>query len=183
MRALLFIPLAACATAGPSTTVTWVIHAPIEQVFSAAVAEDVLPKVLHSYGPVPAVTGTLPLHGPWETVGADRVVLLEGGGRLHEQITAFTRPSSFAYQIDEFEGTALRTFARRASGNWVFTEVEGGTRIEWTYAFEPRACVARPVLAVFASTFYRGYMKQALELLVPLATTAHAVIEQPRTRQ
>ena len=50
------------------------IGASIDQVFDYTVAENVLPKVLHGYGPFPAVVGTKILIGPWEQVGALRFV-------------------------------------------------------------------------------------------------------------
>src|SRR5262249_37453935 len=67
-----------------STTVSMTINAPIQDVFHFVVAEDVLPKVLRRYGPIPPVIETRVLHGPWERVGADRSVLLGDGGTLHE---------------------------------------------------------------------------------------------------
>jgi hypothetical protein len=147
---------------GPSTLVTATIRAPIEQVFAYTVAEDVLPKVLKRYGPIPSIAGTKILHGPWERVGADRRVLMAGGGSLHEQITAFERPGSFTYQVDDFQDTPLRALARRGVGNFTFREVGGATQVDWTYSFEPKSALTHPLLSVFVGTLYRGFMQQAL---------------------
>jgi hypothetical protein len=159
------VPEGRAAPVGPSTTVKAVIRAPISDVFAFAVAQDVLPKVLKRYGPVPAIVGTQVLHGPWETVGADRRVFIDGGGSLHEQITHFERPEYFAYQINDFQRTMLRGLARRAVGSWIFTDLGGSTGIEWTYSFEPTTAVLRPVDSLFVQTFYRGYMTQCLDLM------------------
>ena len=151
---------------GPKTTVTAVVHAPIQKVLDYTVAEDVLPKVLKRYGPVPAISGTEVLHGPWGRVGADRTVKIDGGGTLHEQITHFEAPGYFAYRIDQFAGTPLKGFAKGAVGSWEFTDLGGGdTRVEWTYSFEPTSALTTPIAGAFASTFYRGFMKQALQLI------------------
>jgi uncharacterized protein YndB with AHSA1/START domain len=155
----------AATPARPTTTVTVTIAAPIEEVFNYAVAEDVLPKVLRRYGPIPPVAGTEVLHGPWGRVGADRRVLLQGGGRLHEQITEFQPPTRFAYQIDAFERTPLRALASRGFGSWTLTDLGGRTRVDWTYTFEPRGCARGVVLAAFLHTFYRGFMRQALRIM------------------
>lgn len=45
-------------------------HALVRRLFDEVVAEDVLPKVLHRYGPIPAVVGTEWLTGPWSTSGS-----------------------------------------------------------------------------------------------------------------
>src|SRR6266540_1769620 len=45
-------------------------HALVRRLFDEVVAEDVLPKVLHRCGPIPAVVGTEWLTGPWSTSGS-----------------------------------------------------------------------------------------------------------------
>ena len=52
-----------------SHTVSRDTAATVERIFDVVVAEDVLPKVLHRWGPIPAVTGTRDLTGPWDTPG------------------------------------------------------------------------------------------------------------------
>ncbi len=49
------------------------IRASLEHVFDFVVAEDVLPKVLLGYGPLPAVTSTSDLHGRWDQPGSYRI--------------------------------------------------------------------------------------------------------------
>jgi hypothetical protein len=154
-----------------STTVTTTIRAPLDQVFRFLVAEDVLPKLLHRHGPIPAVIGTRLIDGPWERVGAARQVLLAGGGTLHEQITELRPPTAFAYRIDDLH-TPLGALAAGGRGRWSFAQDGADTRLSWTYEFDGRSRWTRPFLALLVHTFYRGYMKQAL-------TRTRSLLETP----
>jgi hypothetical protein len=156
-----------------STTVEISVRAPIDHVFAFVVAEDVLPRVLKRFGPVPAVVGTRILSGPWERVGALREVHTADGGRLHERITHFNPPrpdrpgpATFAYRIFDFQNQ-LRRLAWQGVGYWIFearTTKDGRpeTHLRWTYSFQPRSAAGEVALRGIIPTFYRGYMKQCL---------------------
>jgi Polyketide cyclase / dehydrase and lipid transport len=161
-------PLERCVGHGVWTKVVFDIAAPVERVFDFEVAEGVLTKVLKQYGPIPAVAHTKVLSGPWGRPGANRTIFFEDGSTLHEEITDFRRPGYFAYRISQFEGNTLAHLAASATGCWTFEKVgenaSDQTHIEWIYSFEPKSWLARPVLSVFAHTFYHGFMRQALRL-------------------
>ncbi len=74
----------------------------VEHIFDVVVGEDVLPKVLRRWGPVPAVTGTRDVTGPWDTPGSERTVLLEDGSTAQEQVLVWERPRRFEYRVDRF---------------------------------------------------------------------------------
>jgi len=71
------------------------------RLFDVVVAEDVLPKVLTRYRLVPVV-GTSGNTGPWDQPGSVRTVHLAGGASAREKVTAFERPTYFAYRLSDF---------------------------------------------------------------------------------
>jgi len=131
------------------------------EVFDFVVAEDVLPRVLLGYGPLPPVVGTSGHTGPWDQVGSERIVHLRGGDTTRERVTAFERPTHFAYGVSDFSH-ALRHVAVEGRGAWWFEERPGATHVRWTYSFEPRSPVAAPVVSAFTRMLWRGYMRVAL---------------------
>lgn len=146
-----------------AVTLEEVFPEPREALFRFIVAEDVLPKVLKGYGPLPAVVGTRDVSGPWDRPGASRTVLLADGTTAREQVTAFEHGRHFAYRVSEFS-FALRHLAHDANGRWWFSdEPGGGTRVRWTYTFHAHHAVARLPLMAFAHTLWRGYMQVCLD--------------------
>jgi hypothetical protein len=139
------------------------IEATRDAVFDFIVAEDVLPKVLLGYGPLPAVVGTSGNTGPWDVPGSRRTVHLGDGGTAREEVTAFSRHDYFAYRVSDFSHPVLRRLAREARGEWWFTAAGGGTAVRWRYAFVARSVVAVPPLFAFAHALWRGYMQVCLD--------------------
>src|SRR5450631_1888146 len=105
----------------------------VERIFDVVVAEDVLPKVLHRWGPVPAVTGTAEVTGPWDTPGSERTVLLEDGSTAHEQVLTWERPERFEYRVGRLSNP-LGRLIDHALGSWEFSATERGSRFVWTYS-------------------------------------------------
>ena len=52
------------------------------------------------------------------------------------------------------------------SENRRITEVEGGTRIHWSYTFFPKSAAARPVLATIVKLLWGPYMHKVLPGIV-----------------
>ena len=71
-----------------------VISGSPEAVFAFITAEDVLPKVLTGYGPLPAVVRTSGHTGNWDIPGSARVVHLADGTSVREQLTHYVSPPS-----------------------------------------------------------------------------------------
>ena len=88
--------------ASTSHTVSRELDVSVERTFDVVVAEDVLPKVLHRWGPIPAVSGTRDLTGPWDTPGSTRIVELADGNTVREQVLAWERPRLFEYRTYTF---------------------------------------------------------------------------------
>ena len=143
-------------------TLSTTIRASLEHVFDFVVAEDVLPKVLLGYGPLPAVSSTSDLHGRWDQPGSYRTVHLADGNTAREEVTDYQRPGYFAYQISNFT-FALRHLATKGQGQWWFRSTSEGTSVRWRYTYTSRSVLTYPLLWGFAQWFWRGYMRVGLK--------------------
>jgi polyketide cyclase/dehydrase/lipid transport protein len=135
------------------------------------VAEDVLPRVLRRWGPIPAVVGTRGLTGPWDKPGSERTVLLGDGSSVREQVLAWERPRCFEYRVDRFTNP-LGRLADHATGRWDFSGSAERSSFCWTYAFEAEGRLAAPLLSLFVRIAWARYMGQCADLCVELASAA-----------
>ena len=62
-----------------------------------------------------------------------------------EEVTACERPRYFAYRVSGFS-KVLRHFALEARGQWWFEEAGDATERKWTYTFDARSPLGKPVL-------------------------------------
>ena len=139
----------------------------IDAVFAFIAAEDVLPKVLTGYGPLPAVMSTSDHTAAWDQPGAARVIHLADGSTVREQVTQHQAPDYFAYRVWDFGNPLIRALAQGARGEWTFTATEQGSRtatqVVWTYRFRAKNRLAALPLAGIVHIFWRGYMDVCLE--------------------
>jgi hypothetical protein len=124
----------------------------------------VLPKVLHRWGPIPGVSGTRDLTGPWDTPGSTRTVVLEDGSTAREEVLEWVRPERFRYRVDTFTSPLAR-LVDHALGDFRFS----ASGFEWTYAFQPRNAAAGLLLRPFVRTAWARYMAQCADAGVRLA--------------
>jgi hypothetical protein len=134
-----------------------------DAVFKFITAEDVLPKVLTGYGPLPAVLRTSGNTGPWDRPGSARVVHLADGSTVREQLTGYDSPKRFTYRVWEFGNPIVRTLATQAKGEWDFVATAEGTQVTWTYTFQAKNAAAALPLSGIAQILWRGYMDVCLE--------------------
>lgn len=145
-----------------AATVTDEILAPVDRVYDYVVREDTPARDLRGYGLVAGVRGDRRLtEGGWDHAGARRVVILEDGSTLHEEIEELARPSSFRYRVDAFD-FSIGWFASRGRGFWTFEPMGDRTRVTWTYVFTARSCEARPALRAAIGTQFAPYMRRGL---------------------
>ncbi len=144
-------------------TRTAVIPGTPAQVFAFIAAEDVLPKVLTGYGPLPAVVKTSGNTGPWDQPGSARIVHLADQTTAREQVTRYAAPEAFSYRVWDFGNPIVRSLASEARGEWTFTPVEGGTKVAWTYTFTAHNAAASLPLSGITQLLWRGYMDVCLE--------------------
>lgn len=154
-----------------SVTLEETFTVPRQQIFEFIVAEDVLPKILTGYGPLPAVVTTRDVSGPWDQPGSWRHVVLADGNTAREEVTEFKQGDYFAYRINEFT-FAVKYLATHAQGQWWFTDVgTGGTKVRWTYTFYAKNALAALPLKAFAGILWRGYMQVCLDQTRELTKT------------
>ena len=138
------------------------VAAAIELVFDFVSAEDVLPKVLTGYGLLPPVERTSGNTGPWDRPGSSRTVHLADGNTAREEVTAYARPTYFAYRTDNYT-FALKFIATGAKGQWWFNADSEVTHIKWRYEFTAKGRVTAVLLSLFVCTQWAGYMRVCLE--------------------
>jgi hypothetical protein len=141
-----------------------------ESVFAFIAAEDVLPKVLTGYGPLPAVLRTSGRTGPWDQVGSARVVHLADGGTAREQVTLLDAPRRFAYRVWDISNPIVGALATEARGDWTVVATAQGTKVTWTYTFVAKNAIAAAPLSAIAQVLWRGYMDVCLVNAVRLMT-------------
>lgn len=156
---------AAIETLGPHVTVRGVAPVPLETAWERFVPIK-LPLVFpKAKGPIPAVVDVRDQTGRWDLPGRSRTVVLANGATVREVITLSEPPyegrAAFGYEVTGFSGP-IGLLARSARGLWTFHADAGRTRIDWTYGFEPTGVIARPMLALIVSTFWRSYMHHGL---------------------
>jgi hypothetical protein len=132
--------------------------------FEAAASVD-LAKIFTGFGPLPAVVGVRDQTGSWDHVGVSRRPVLSDGTAAFELITQYEPHSHFAYEVSGFTN-ALGRFVTGARGSWTFEPTaDGGTAIEWTYAFRSRR-LRRTLVRLVIAPVWRLYMRRALDATV-----------------
>lgn len=119
-----------------------------------------LPDAFHATAGVPAVTATTPLEGSWDQAGARRLVHVDGGGQLTEEVLVASAPQRFEYRIADFT-FVLRHLATEGHGQFRFAPADGGTKVAWTYTFTPTSAATAPLVRGFAGLAWRRYMAAA----------------------
>ena len=116
-------------------------------------------------GLLPAVTEIRDQSGPWDGPGQTRKLMLSDGGWVIEHITNVQPHGFFAYNLTDFQ-RIFKRLVDHARAEWTFTEVDGGTRIHWSYTFFPLNAAARPVLSLIVTLLWAPYMKKVLPGIV-----------------
>ncbi len=143
----------------------------MSRLFDTVVAEDVLPHVLHRWGPIPGVRTTRDLTGPWDTPGSRRTVVLEDGSTAREEVREWRRPERFAYRVDALSGPFGR-LVDHAVGEWEFAAAGATARFTWTYTFTPRGPISALLLRVFVPLAWARYMAACADRCAVRALTA-----------
>lgn len=156
----------------PAYTVQRTADVAVERLFDTVVAEDVLPKVLHRWGPIPAVRATRERTGPWDTPGSERTVVLSDGSTARERVLAWERPVRFEYRVERFT-SPLGRLVDHATGEWAFASAgPRSSTFRWAYSFHPVNALAMPPLRAFVATAWARYMAQCADLTVQLAAAS-----------
>lgn len=117
-------------------TVETFCQAPPAHVFAVIVPID-LPLIFTGWGPLPGVRGVRGQTGPWNASGRTRRVDLTDGSTATEQLTEYTPPHGFAYELTDLTGM-LALLVTRVRGEWTYSPDGPGSVVRWTYSFFPR---------------------------------------------
>ena len=113
---------------------------------------------------MPAVAGTDALVGDW-TPGAReghrRRVRFTDGSCLAEEVLVDS-PTVFRYLVWGFTAPRQRFAIRQGLAEFRFEPRDGGTRLEWTYAFLPTFPLLRPAVRRFLRTVMTPMMTATL---------------------
>lgn len=148
------------------TTVRDVVPVPREPLFRwlvPGVFFDQLHTVLRDAAGMPGVERTSGTTGPWDVPGSHRIVHTTDGYQAREEVSAVDAPSYFSYVVTEFTQPLLRRLVREARGQWWFEDDPGGTRVTWTYAFQPTSTLATAALLPVVKVLWNRYMASAMK--------------------
>jgi hypothetical protein len=120
------------------------------------------------YGPIPPIKQVRAQTGEWDGPGQTRVVMLTGGGSMHEQLTSVDPPHSFGYALTGITGP-LGLLVGRADGEWTFTASGTATTVTWRWNIHARSALTAPLLPVLG-LLWKGYARQSLETLSAVLT-------------
>ena len=101
-------------------------------------------------------------HGAWGQSGQSRMIITSDGGTMRELLTDVEPPHSFSYRLTDVTGP-LRPLVESIDGRWEFAPKGTGTEITWRWTLHPRHPGA--VILPLITMMWRGYARQALELL------------------
>jgi hypothetical protein len=96
--------------------------------------------------------------------GSWRRISMTDGSVIEEVILDYVPPSRHRYRWTGGVKPPFSWLVRSGTGCWDFTEVDGGTRIDWGYVFELKSPLAYPVLLLIVPLF-RSWLKQGLEAI------------------
>jgi uncharacterized protein YndB with AHSA1/START domain len=145
------------------------IPKPVDEVFALATSCAGFPRFLLRMGPIPAVASAVLVDAAEPKPGGRRRLVLGDGSTMEEEILAFDRPSRHRYRWGAPPAPPFSWLVRGAEGDWTFSPEGAGTRVRWTYRFEPAsslaALFARPVVLLFQRWMQRG-LERLRELLL-----------------
>lgn len=142
------------------------IDAPLDQFRDWANRAELEDLGLESQN-LPRVVRTEMIRGSWDPdqnrVGARRRVVLEDGHFTAEEILV-DESDRFRYIVWGYTNYA-GLMIDHAIGEFQYDEDGGKTALTWTYSFQPRSALARPVLSRFVSGTWADLMRNTLEAM------------------
>ena len=147
-----------------ATQATIDIARPREAVFDFACACDTYVRLFRSRGPIAGVVKAEMIDGAPLAAGARRRMELSDGAVLAEEVVRFDRPRRHSYRWSGGLRAPGKLLVGSGEGDWAFHEYDGGTRIEWHYAFVLTTPLVYPAAAIMLYQF-RRWMEQQLSAI------------------
>lgn len=145
-----------------STSASVFVPRPREEVFEVATDSTNATRTVRSRGPFAGITRVEMREGQTLCTGAKRRIHMTDGTVLDEVILDYDPPRRHRYG---WRGGAKFPFSlvvRAGTGNWEFTDADGGTNIVWSYTFELTSPLVYPLAAPIAWLF-KGWLQQGLD--------------------
>ncbi|NNE19618.1 MAG: SRPBCC family protein [Myxococcales bacterium] len=145
-----------------STSVSVLVPRPREEVFAVATDSTNAPRTIRSRGPFAGIASVELHEGHTLATGAKRTISMTDGSVLEEVILDYDPPHRHRYGWTGGAKFPFSLLVKSGTGNWEFTEAEGGTRIVWSYTFGLTSPIAYP-LAVPIVRLFKGWLQQGLD--------------------
>ncbi|MGB8332670.1 MAG: SRPBCC family protein [Polyangiales bacterium] len=147
-----------------STSASVLIPRPREEVFARATDSTNTPETLRPRGPFAGISKVEMLDGQALAKGARRRISMTDGTVLEEVILDYDPPVRHRYGWTGGAKPPFSFLVRSGTGCWDFSEVDGGTRIVWSYTFELTSPLAYP-LAIPVVWLFKGWLQQGLDAI------------------
>jgi hypothetical protein len=147
-----------------STSSSIVIPRPRPEVFAFACDNGTYERNLRPRGLIAGIEKAEMFEGHDLAEGSWRRISLTDGSVIDEVILDYVPPSKHRYRWTSGIKPPFSFLVRSGTGCWDFSEVDGGTRIDWGYVFELKSPLAYPVLLLIVPLF-EGWLKQGLEAI------------------
>ncbi|MBD8527818.1 SRPBCC family protein [Pseudomarimonas arenosa] len=147
-------------------SVEHVIAAPADALFALTLDVQRFPQLFTGCGPVPGLRCIE--HNSPPGIGATRRVESMDGACMIETITFLDPPRRHAYRLSGLR-PPLAWLARVGHANWTFSEEATGTRVRWTYDWEPASVFTRPLAWLLLKVFMRTAMTRCLRAMAQSA--------------
>jgi len=145
-----------------STSASIVVPGPRDEVFEFSCRNETFERHLRKFGPVAGVQSAEFFEGHSLEKGGHRRIRLTDGSELDELILEYAPSTLHSYRWTDGLKGPFAFLVRNGTGTWKFSEVQGGTQIDWGYEFELKSPLAYP-LALPIMPLFRGWLKQSLK--------------------
>jgi hypothetical protein len=134
----------------------------LQQAFEGTLPLPLTTIFSRRFALLPPIKEVRDQHGTWGQSGQSRMIITSDGGTMRELLTDVQPPHSFSYRLNDITGP-LRPLVESIDGRWEFAPKGTGTEITWRWTLHPRQAGA--VILPLITMMWRGYARQALELL------------------
>jgi hypothetical protein len=134
----------------------------LQQAFEGTLPLPLTTIFSRRFALLPPIKEVRDQHGAWGQSGQSRMIITSDGGTMRELLTDVQPPQSFSYRLTDITGP-LRPLVQSIDGQWEFAPKGTGTEITWRWTLHPKH--AGPVILPLITMMWRGYARQALELL------------------
>jgi uncharacterized protein YndB with AHSA1/START domain len=156
------------------TTASITVAKPRAQVFEFCTKNDTFERLLRPLGPIAGIRKAELHAGQTLQPGARRTITMTDGSVLEEEVLDYTPPSRHRYRWTEGVKPPFSWLVKSGTGCWDFSEIDGGTRVDWSYVFELRSPLAYPLARPIIPLFRRWLMKGLEAIAAELAKQSAA---------